>query len=583
MTRWAEHIFLATIPLAGLGTLFSCSRRLAHAQHRYRRQALLTGLAAALVLVTATRVQADQPPEADSARLAPAELEADEVQIGEIIIENGNIFDLEDPRENNLLFRTANLLHIRTQPKIIRRQLLFKSGDLYSQQLIDESARILRSNNYLEDAQIEPVRRADGKVDIVVRTTDVWTLIPRIDFGRSGGENTSTIGFEEHNLAGTGISLSLLHDSQVDRDVNKIKVVDRELGGTHYKLTAAYSSGDDSSGYDFGLGLPFYALDSRISHGLAALDGDGTDSLYDRGDKQAEFGHEKTSYRVNAGISSGLRNGWVKRYSAGLGFDEDRFSPGNDATLPYTVQPDDRKFVYPFLGVEVIQDNYSVIMNHDQIGRVEDIHLGTLLALQLGLAGTAFGSLDDALLIKGSASKGFGQPGDESLFTSADLDMRWQDGEAQNLLLTTDVGWYHRHSPRRMLYTGLQANIGSNLDLDNPLYLGGDSGLRGYPIRYQGGDRSLLFTLEERYFTNWYPFRLFRIGGAVFFDIGRAWGENPVGAENLGWLKDVGFGLRVGNTRSGTGKVIHIDLAFPLDGDSSIDSVQFLVEAKATF
>jgi hypothetical protein len=29
--------------------------------------------------------------------------------------------------------------------------------------------------------------------------------------------------------------------------------------------------------------------------------------------------------------------------------------------------------------------------------------------------------------------------------------------------------------------------------------------------------------------------------------------------------------------------VLHIDLAFPLDGDSSIDSVQLLVETKAKF
>jgi len=29
--------------------------------------------------------------------------------------------------------------------------------------------------------------------------------------------------------------------------------------------------------------------------------------------------------------------------------------------------------------------------------------------------------------------------------------------------------------------------------------------------------------------------------------------------------------------------VLHIDVAFPLDGDSSIDSVQFLVETRKSF
>jgi hypothetical protein len=48
-------------------------------------------------------------------------------------------------------------------------------------------------------------------------------------------------------------------------------------------------------------------------------------------------------------------------------------------------------------------------------------------------------------------------------------------------------------------------------------------------------------------------------------------------------LKDIGIGLRFGNSRSGLGNIIHVDLAFPLDGDSSIDDVQILVETKERF
>jgi hypothetical protein len=45
----------------------------------------------------------------------------------------------------------------------------------------------------------------------------------------------------------------------------------------------------------------------------------------------------------------------------------------------------------------------------------------------------------------------------------------------------------------------------------------------------------------------------------------------------------VGFGLRFGSSRSAFGNVIHVDLAFPLDGDDSIDRMQFLVESKTSF
>ena len=118
------------------------------------------------------------PVEADPALPEAAELERLGAVIGEVFIYNENIFDLEDPEENKGLYRLANKLHIRTQPQVIRQQLLFKSGDPYSQRLLDESARILRSARYLYDASVRPVAFKDGRVDIAVTTRDVWTLNP---------------------------------------------------------------------------------------------------------------------------------------------------------------------------------------------------------------------------------------------------------------------------------------------------------------------------------------------------------------------------------------------------------------------
>ena len=76
---------------------------------------------------------------------------------------------------------------------------------------------------------------------------------------------------------------------------------------------------------------------------------------------------------------------------------------------------------------------------------------------------------------------------------------------------------------------------------------------------------------------------LFGAGGAVFADVGRTWGRNPIGEPELGWLRNVGFGLRLAPTRASANKMIHIDIAFPLDGDPSIDSVQILLESKRSF
>ncbi len=65
--------------------------------------------------------------------------------------------------------------------------------------------------------------------------------------------------------------------------------------------------------------------------------------------------------------------------------------------------------------------------------------------------------------------------------------------------------------------------------------------------------------------------------------MGRTWGRDVTGATSLGMLKDVGFGLRLGSSRSAFGSVVHIDLAFPLDRENNIDNVQFIVETSQQF
>src|SRR5262245_52235975 len=77
--------------------------------------------------------------------LSLAEMEAAGAIIGEIRIRPQNIFDLTDPRENNFLYRIANGIHVTTREGVVRRTLLFKSGDKLSVRLIEESERIMRA------------------------------------------------------------------------------------------------------------------------------------------------------------------------------------------------------------------------------------------------------------------------------------------------------------------------------------------------------------------------------------------------------------------------------------------------------
>ena len=48
-------------------------------------------------------------------------------------------------------------------------------------------------------------------------------------------------------------------------------------------------------------------------------------------------------------------------------------------------------------------------------------------------------------------------------------------------------------------------------------------------------------------------------------------------------LKDIGVGLRIASSRSSRGAVLHLDIAFSLDRNNSIQSVQWLVSTGDTF
>ena len=515
--------------------------------------------------------------------LAAERLEADNARIGSVKIITNNIFDLDDPLEDRALFRLANKLHIRTRQDIIESQLLFGEGDAYSKRQLDESERLLRTKRYLREAVISPVAYKDGVVDLQVNTYDVWTLNLALGIFRSGGKNDTSAGLQEYNLLGTGAHIGVRYESNVDRRTKSFQYSDGNFRRSFDQLSLAYEDSDDGFERAVSFRRPFISLDTRRSWGMSALNGEHIDSLYDRGEVVQEFEHRRQYHQAFIGWSDGLQRRRVSRFSTGLVYDSHKFSGTDDPLLSVPVLPEDREYLYPFVAVEFIREQFEKSSNIDQIKRTEDRFLGTRFQASVGYSNENAGSSASAIHLSGAFSHGLLTLPGKTLLLRGNFGSRIEDGEVHNAQLSGELLYHQRNSEKRLFFTKLSGVLGRNLDLDNPLYLGGDSGLRGYPLRYQGGDRKLLLTIEKRFFTNWYPFRLFHIGAAVFFDAGRTWGDNPTGGPNLGLLTDVGFGLRISNDRSGIGRLIHIDLAFPLDGEDDIDDVQLLIEAKRSF
>jgi hypothetical protein len=522
--------------------------------------------------------------------------------IGEVRVAAKDLFDTGNPEENRKLFRLANHLHRTTRTQVIESQLLFRPGDVFSPELIAESARILRTNDYLYDVDIHPVLRDDGRVDVEVTTRDVWTLEGGASFGRAGGRNSSSFSLTDTNFLGTGKEVTLARIGTIDRTSDLARYTDPNLFGSRVRLLLSDAKNSDGGRQRLEVERPFFSLDSRWAAGLISFRDDRLESLYSLGKVETAFRHLTDSAEVYGGFSPGLIDGFTHRWQAGFTFSRDDFSLSSQrnflvkslgkgpVTGPVTLPlPPDRTLAYPWVRFESVQDRYVVEKDLDRIQRSEDLNLGRQYSLLVGLSSPRLGGDAQRWIGQAALSDGWRPAPGQILLFQLGGSTRWARGDAENLVAGGRVRWYVRDFGENVFFASLGADLAHRLDGEDQLLLGGDSGLRGYPIRYQAGDRRALLTLEQRFYSDREIFHLAHLGAAVFFDAGQAWFVDTLTLQEQALrqdrkvLKDIGFGLRVASSRSSRGGVLHLDVAFPLDGARTAQRVQWLVSTADTF
>jgi len=493
------------------------------------------------------------------------------------------VFDESDPKENRRVYRWVNRFHVLTKQRTLQQLLLFEVDDPYDERLVEESARILRSEKYLVDATIRPISRCDDRVDLEVISRDAWSLTPEATFKRTGGKSTYRFSLRDTNLLGFGKELAVTRKKDVDRDATQFRFKDPNLFGSRVGTRVQFVDSDDGSTKLGWLSLPFYALDARRSWGIIPEQSERVDTQYFSADKVSEVHHKTTFYRVFYGFSKGLIDGVARRFSLGYQFEDHEFSPAEEELPSPAVFPRDRRLSYPFLRYESVEDSYSESVNLDQIQRTEDLHLGRRVISRIG-----YSSTDERRLILDGQLHDMKQVRRNALLQH---NLSWQGfwnydrSEAEEVQLHYGLRYFHSQTKRRSFFAALSASYVKNISTDKQLQLGGNNGVRGYPQRYATGDRSYLLSLEQRMYTDLHILQLARVGWAVFFDMGKAWfpgRDNGAGNE---LLKNVGIGLRLSSSKAELGKVMHLDIAYPMDrrDDPEVDSVQYLVTIKDSF
>ena len=419
-----------------------------------------------------------------------------------------------------------------------------------------------------------------------VITKDNWSFTPSFSFDRSGGENTYSIGLRDSNILGLGKQLAVEDEKDLDRRSQELLYEDNNVLGSRIRNRTRLVDSDDGSAWLFDLSLPFFSLDSRRSWGVRLENEEREDEQYYRGDDITAVVHDIEDYDIEYGFSNGLEDDAARRWTVGYRYREDAFGLSDELPPPEEF-PVDKELSYPFIGFESIEDNFDTAFNLDQIYRTEDLHLGRSWRNRLGYAAEAFGSDQDRLVLDGFFSDTL-MFNDNVLWQhSLEWEAQWNldSSEAEDLLIAYETRYYKRQTERRSFFASLEAVYSKNLNTNRQLVLGGETGARAFDNRFQVGDRSVVLTLEERFYSDIHLFNLVRVGGAVFVDVGSAWtpGEDNGVEDEL--LADIGFGIRLASSKAASGRVAHIDFAFPLTNrdDPDVDSFQISLNIKGAF
>lgn len=490
------------------------------------------------------------------------------------------------PVEGHWLARSANRFHPRTKIHVLQAALPFAVGDVIDDRILKESERILRAKPYLHDARVFVRQICDAYADVDIVVRDVWTLTPKLDFNRAGGDNEFAFGVSDSNLLGLGKEFDISYEHQDEREGINFVLSDPNILGTRWAASAIAADNDDGHRYGIDVALPFYALDSRFSTGFLLIDDKRDNGLYLLSDKIWEIGVESEDLRSFVGFSNGRKGRWVDRLIFGAAYRYEEFSYPDLFPDP---GPPERKFVYPYVAWQRVEDRFVHRSNLDRIGRTEDVDLGIRSYVELGWSAESFGGIGDYLVGRAFLSGRWYLADRHLLHMALEFNGRYEiedhfTDEAITTLAAT-YSWQHREQWNLVLrgnYTVVR-----NLPVHRQLTLGGDSGLRGYPSRYQVGDRQYLFTVEERYYTNLIPFGLFHVGWAAFVDVGRAWYKDAAPAwvpertgDHYDTLVDVGIGLRLESIRTRGDRVVHIDIAKPLIDGPEVSSFELTLTVK---
>ena len=261
--------------------------------------------------------------------------------------------------------------------------------------------------------------------------------------------------------------------------------------------------------------------------------------MYDLGQEIDEFRHDIRDITIRGGVSRGIVDSRTRRWL--FGCRRKRTIRATDLKPQPVLLPPDRKLVYPWIGWQVVADDFREMTELNDMGRTEDIALGINLFASIGFAANVRFRPRRVAAARDARLRARKQAGRATWSTLAPSTGRATSTTVQ--VSVTQLGrallpaQFREPAAEPLVGRARGPRAGSG----NKFYSAATMACAAIRSAI-GRENRLLFTAEERFYTDFYPWRLFRFGYAAFFDAGRVTGRDPRASAPLGTLYDVGFG-----------------------------------------
>jgi hypothetical protein len=494
--------------------------------------------------------------------------------------------DVFGPSEGFL--RWFNVFHVTTREGSIRNELMFAEGTTWDQRRADESARRLRDPVSTSLVAIVPVVGAEGTVDVLVVTRDVWSL--RMNSNYEFQEKQITllaVALSENNLFGRRKLLAATFRMDQGSYTIGPLYIDKNMFGRHLDLRGRggpvfnrQSRELEGSESTVELGRPLWSLDTEWGAGIAwshryAIERSfvGTalrtyDAPETPEDDLLPYEYQQRKLALSATVVRGFGDAIEHQVRAGYQLtvvrptllDDFPADPVLRESFITNVMPRSERISALFAGWKIFEPRYRNYQNLQTFELAEDTRLGPEAEVTVSTALRPLGSEASFVRLSGNAAWTGSWGGDGLWRASVAATTRLEDGEAIDnvaeavLRLATPSIELGRLASQLKLATLFN-------DTQNEFYtVGGDNGLRGYPIGFFQGDRRALWQTELR--SRPVPVLFTRVGLLLFHDVGGA----AASFRSMKLHHDAGIGLRALVPQLNP-DVFRFDLAVALDDD----------------